>query len=121
MQSDQIHLKGIECYCKLGVYDIERELGQCVHIDLELDLDLSNAGKSDNVSDTINYVDISNTVQEITKSKPYHLIEHLCQSICNGLFEKFSKLNAVQIHIFKPVINATGFTGSASVKIYRKR
>ncbi len=119
--SDQIHLKNIEVYCKLGVYDEERERGQCVHIDLELDLDLSAAGASDNVKDTINYVDISLAVQDITMSKPYHLIEHLCTEICSGLLSRFPALNAVSIIVRKPVINALWFTGDASVKMRRCR
>ncbi len=118
---DQIHLKNIECYCKLGVYDEERERGQCVHIDLELDLDLSAAGTSDKVSDTINYVDISHAVQEVTMVKPFHLIEHLCTEVCNELFKRFTKVQAVTIQIHKPVINAKWFVGEASVKICRHR
>jgi len=119
--SDQIHLKNIECYCKLGVYDEERERGQCVHIDLELDLDLSAAGTSDDVRDTINYVDISHTVQEVTMAKPYNLIEHLCTEICAELFRRFTKVQAVTIQTHKPVINAKWFVGEASVRLRRTR
>lgn len=119
--ADQIYLKNIEVYCRLGVYDDERERGQCVHIDLELDLDLSAAGASDNVQDTINYVDISLAVQDITMSKPYHLIEHLCTEICAEILKRFSKVQAVTIEIRKPVINAKLFTGKASVKMKRNR
>ena len=119
--SDQIQLKNIETYCRLGVYDEERERGQCVHIDLELDLDLSIAGASDDVKDTLNYVDISLAVQDLTMAKPYHLIEHLCTEICTGLLQRFSKVQAVAIELRKPVINAKWFTGSASVKMKRGR
>ena len=119
--SDQIHLKNIEVYCRLGVYEEERERGQCVHIDLKLDLDLSDAGRSDNVQDTINYVDISLAVQDVTMSKPYHLIEHLCTEICADLLKRFTKVQAVTIELHKPVINAKWFTGNASVKMKRGR
>ncbi len=119
--SDQIHLKNIESYCRLGVYEEERERGQCVHIDLELDLDLSAAGSSDDVKDTINYVDISLATQDITMLKPYRLIEHLCTEICAGLLKRFAKVQAVTVQIHKPVINAKWFTGNASVKMRRER
>ncbi len=119
--SDFIYLKNIECYCKLGVYDEERERGQCVHINLELELDLSKAGLSDNVQDTISYADVSVLVQDVTISKPYHLIEHLCAEIAKALLERFSKLNAITVEIHKPVINAKWFQGNASVKIRRSR
>jgi len=121
MDMDKIHLKDLECYCKLGVYNEERSRGQCVHIDLELEVDLKTAGNSDDVKDTISYVDISIATQDIVAAKPYHLIEHLCTEICNGLLAKFDKLNSVHIKVHKPIINATWFAGKASIEMKRNR
>ncbi len=119
--SDCILLRDISCFCKLGVYEEEREHGQAISLDLELELDLSQAGFSDRLEDTLSYVDVSLYVQELARARPYHLIEHLCNVITEGLLAKFPKLLAVGIEIHKPVINARCFTGRASVKIRRSR
>jgi dihydroneopterin aldolase len=118
---DSIFLEGVEAYTRLGVYPPERKRGQCVKFNLRLDLDLSKPGISDDIQDTISYVDVSREVQNIAQAKEYNLIEHLSTEICRGLFEKFEKLSGIEIRVFKTVINAEGFVGNASVRLYRRQ
>lgn len=119
--SDSIFLEGVEAFTRLGVYAPERQRGQCVRFNLRLELDLLEAGKTDDIKNTISYVDVSREVQSIASSKEYNLIEHLSAEICEGLFKKFDKLTGIELRVFKTVINAEGFIGNASVRIYRKR
>lgn len=118
---DQMLLKNIQAFCRLGVDRDERARGQSVRVDLALEMDLNKACKSDNIKDTISYVEISKTVQEIAKIKEYFLIEHLCEEISSGLLEKFMEILSVDITIHKPIINAEGFSGDASIRIHRNQ
>ena len=119
--ADCIRLRDLQAFCKLGSYDFERILGQSVCIDLEMELDLSAAGKSNDVADSIDYVDVAVAIRELSQSKEFQLIEHLAHEIIVMLFERFPKLEGILIEITKTIVNAEQFSGSPSIRLYRTR
>jgi dihydroneopterin aldolase len=121
MTSDKVSLKNLQAFCRLGIYDSERILGQCININIDLFFDLSIAGKSNQIKDTINYVEVSLTIRELAQSKEFLLIENLCEEICQTLFKKFPILEGIDLEITKSIVNADQFTGTPVVRIYRKR
>ena len=54
---DRISLHNMRFYGYHGVYEHEREMGQRFEIDVELSLDLAQAGATDELEDTLDYVD----------------------------------------------------------------
>ncbi len=121
MPQDCIILKDLQAFCKLGSYDSERILGQSVIINLELELDLSPAAKSNRIEDTIDYVEVSLMIRKLAQSKEFLLVENLAYEITETLFKHFDKLEAILIEINKTIVNAEQFTGKPSIRIYRKR
>lgn len=121
MKRDKVSLKNLQAFCRLGIYASERILGQCININIDLFFDLSIAGKSNQIKDTINYVEVSLTIRELAQSKEFLLIENLCEEICQTLFKKFPILEGIDLEITKSIVNADQFTGTPVVKIYRKR
>lgn len=121
MTGDKVSLKNLQAFCRLGIYDSERILGQCININIDLFFDLSIAGKSNQIKDTINYVEVSLTIRELAQSKEFLLIENLCEEICQTLFKKFPILEGIDLEITKSIVNADQFTGTPVVRIYRKR
>ncbi|MDD9899007.1 MAG: dihydroneopterin aldolase [Candidatus Melainabacteria bacterium] len=119
--ADCIILKDLQAFCKLGSYDFERVLGQCVFMNLEMELDLSKAGKSNDIVDSIDYVEVAVAIRELCQSKEFHLIEHLAHEIIEMLFERFSKLEGIVIEINKTIVNAEQFSGNPSIRLYRTR
>ncbi|MDA0772424.1 MAG: dihydroneopterin aldolase [Cyanobacteria bacterium] len=119
--TDCIIIKNIQAYSKLGIYDYERELGQSLLIDLELELDLERAGLSDKVADSIDYAAVSLAIRRLAQSKEYLLIEHLAREIITMLFSKFDKLEGVLVEVKKTIVNAEQFSGEPSIRIYRSR
>ncbi len=117
----EIHLEQVQAFCRLGIYENERQRGQAVMVDLKISLDLSDACNGDKMEDSISYVALSHAIQDVAKSKEFNLIEHLCKSIIDKLFADHEKINTVDIKIHKPVINAEGFTGNASVRVKADR
>jgi dihydroneopterin aldolase len=117
----EIIVENIQGLCKLGIYESERIRGQAVIIDLIVTTDMSKANYSDEMNDSLSYVDISLCVQDVCKAKEYNLIEHLSQCIVDDLFEKFPLILAIEAKVHKPIINAEGFSGNAYVRIKRER
>ncbi len=53
--TDRIDLTGIEVFARHGVYPSEKERAQVFKVDVSLFLDLSQAGRTDDLADTVDY------------------------------------------------------------------
>lgn len=118
---DQIIIREIQAFSRIGVYDFERELGQSLIIDLGLELDLSKAGKSNKLEDSVDYTAVSVLVRKTAQEKDYFLLENLAQEIAVKLFENFSSIENIIMEIHKPIVNAEKFSGKVAIKIHRSR
>lgn len=121
MKKDAVLLKDLQAFCRLGIYDSERILGQCINIQLELEFCLDKVAKTDNVKDSINYVEVSIAVREFAQSRDFLTIENLALEIIQMLFAKFNILEGVLIEITKTIVNADQFTGTPAVRMCRAR
>ncbi len=101
MSSDKIIIDGIEFYGYHGDLPQERELGQRFTVDLELIADVSRAGSSDRIEDTIDYASVVKRIQEIGRSEQYHLVEALAERIAGMILEEFSPME-VLVRVIKP-------------------
>ena len=70
--TDKITLHNMSFYAYHGVTPAEREVGQRFYVDANIYLDLSVAGKSDRVKDTVDYVEVYNLIQQIMLKKKYN-------------------------------------------------
>ena len=78
---DKILLSGLQFFGKHGCHPAENELGQMFVIDIEIDADLQRAADSDDLNDTINYVEIYNYAGEVIGGPSAALLEHLAAKI----------------------------------------
>lgn len=118
---DSIRVHGIQTYTKIGVADNERQIGQNLTVDLEVFLDLTKAGQSDSLDDTVSYVELSKKVQSVSQKKDFKLLEHFASNIVNEIFTGFSAIQAISVTIQKPHIPNPEFKGRSSISIYRER
>ncbi|MCK4305545.1 MAG: dihydroneopterin aldolase [Candidatus Eisenbacteria sp.] len=82
---DVIRLKEITVFPLLGVGVLEKAWVQKVTLDIELHLDLSKAGLSDAIEDTIDYQRIYELVREVSEERKYHLVETLAHQIAAAI------------------------------------
>ncbi|MGD8192463.1 dihydroneopterin aldolase [Brevibacillus ginsengisoli] len=115
---DKLYFNRMSFYGYHGVFDAEAKLGQRFFIDLELQLDLSKAGKSDDLHDTVNYADIFEKVRQIVESERYQLIEALAERIATQLLEDFS-FHEVKVKVTKPNPPINGHYDSVAIEIIR--
>jgi len=101
METTYLRLKNMVFYGYHGVYDVEKEMGQRIEVDLELKVDLEKAGMQDSLTATINYVEAYHLVKQIVENEHYNLIEAIGMSIANQLLSKFS-LQQVVVRVRKP-------------------
>ena len=118
--TDKIILKSIQFHGYHGIAEAERQLGQKYEIDLELVTDLSAAGKTDNLTHTIDYAQVVQRVIEIGSQRSFQLFEALAETIAGEILAQF-QIEEVRIAVKKlsPPIEPT--LTYAGVEIHRKR
>lgn len=77
----QIHIVGLECFGRHGVYAEERELGQRFVVDATIDLSVCRGAESDDIADTIDYAGLTERIAAIIEGPPVALLEHLAHLI----------------------------------------
>lgn len=118
---DKIHINGIKTYAYHGAIQEERVLGQYFITDLVLHVDLTNASKTDDLSETVHYGEVYNLVEEIVKGEPVSLIERLAGKINAVLFDRYDKIIEVETTITKPNPPIDGNYDSVSITLHGKR
>ncbi len=85
--SDCIQLRGLRVVCIVGVLPEERERPQPLELDIDIYADLSAAGKSDELDDTLDYGSVATTVEEICLGVKAQLLERLAELVAGRLLE----------------------------------
>jgi dihydroneopterin aldolase len=86
---------------RIGIYDAERLAPQRVIIDVELVLDTDTAPQSDDVSETLNYDLIRNTVMDIVGRQHFDLQETLARALFDNL-AKLPDVTGLRVRTAKP-------------------
>lgn len=102
---DKIFISELKVQTKLGVPEWERMVPQTVVLDIEIGHDLSKAGKSDAIADTIDYGAIVTRIRETLAGHSFQLVEALAEHVCELIFKEFG-VKEITIKISKPGIIA---------------
>ncbi|MFD1179319.1 dihydroneopterin aldolase [Paenibacillus puldeungensis] len=99
---DKMVLRRMEYYGYHGVFDEERKLGQRFYVDLELELDLQEAGTTDDLNKTVNYAEIHELIKQIVERKSFKLIEALAEYIASSVLGTYTRVDALTVKVTKP-------------------
>jgi dihydroneopterin aldolase len=79
--SGKIIIAGLRELGVHGVLPEEQTRPQPFEVDVELTVDLTNAGESDALDDTVDYSAVSEAISRVVKSERYQLLERLATRI----------------------------------------
>ena len=119
MPFDRIILEGMQFYAYHGGSAEERSLGQPYQVDIEVEVDLAAAGRSDDLGDTVSYTHIYRVVKDVMEGGPRHMLEALAEEIASRSLSSFP-ISAVRVKVMKarPPIKGAVLSG-AGVEVYR--
>lgn len=123
MGEDRILLQGMNFYGRHGTLAAERDLGQRFVVDVELFCDLGAAGRSDDLSQTVDYSEVHRIARGIVEGgEPVNLTETVAERIATTVLEEQTRVEAVRVRVTKPDVRLedTVLEGSA-VEILRRR
>ncbi|AHV95011.1 dihydroneopterin aldolase [Paenibacillus sabinae] len=118
---DKMKLHRMEYYGYHGVFEEERKLGQRYYIDLEFELDLSGAGLSDDLEQTVNYAEAHALVKNIVELESFKLIEALGERIASAVLDTYTIINAVTVKVTKPHPPFDVHFQGVTVELFRTR
>ncbi|XP_052188906.1 dihydroneopterin aldolase 2-like isoform X2 [Diospyros lotus] len=121
IKGDKLILRGLKFHGFHGVKPEERKLGQKFLVDVDAWLDLCEAGKSDNLSDTISYTEIYRIVKEVVEGEAQNLLESVAHLIASTTLTKFPLISAVRVKVGKPHVAVPGPVDYLGVEILRRR
>jgi len=118
--ADRVRLNDIVLFAHLGVSQAEREVGQRIHFDVELEADLDRAARTDTLADTINYESVYRTVEDVVAESRHKLLETLAGDLVRRLFDTFPA-TSIRVRVRKPNVPFAGSLASAEVELTRSR
>ncbi len=116
---DEIRIRGLRVFAHHGVYSEENEKGQSFLIHASLFLDLHPAGRSDELTDTVNYGAVCRFLSEHFAAKTCRLLEHAAEGLMEELLLAFPPIVYGELEIEKPEAPIPLPFETVSVKIGR--
>jgi dihydroneopterin aldolase/D-erythro-7,8-dihydroneopterin triphosphate epimerase len=113
---DQIHIKDLLLRAIVGINEEERRNRQDVLINLVLDVDMSQAGESDDIDHAVNYRTLTKRIIQLVETSQFFLVEKLASEIAAICLED-TRVERVLVTVEKP--GALRFARSVGVSIER--
>ena len=86
---DKLILKGIRFHGHHGVPAAERQVGGTYEVDATLGYPLDTPGRTDALTDTINYAEVVSCIVEIGTQQSFQLLETLAEKIASVILGRF--------------------------------
>ncbi len=117
---DCLNVQGIRGYGYTGALPEEKILGQWFEVDLQICLDLAQAGQTDTLSNTLDYRNIITEVQDIVRRSHFNLVERLATVIAESVLNH-PEVSQVKVLLTKVAPPIPDFPGQIQVEIIRSK
>lgn len=117
---DTILVDDLRVMCVIGALPHERETAQPLRVDLAVGVDLSDAGRTDELDDTVHYGLVAERVTEMAEASKFILLERFAAEVADVVLA-FDRVERVEVTVTKlrpPVPTPLATTG---VRIVRTR
>lgn len=116
---DQIIIKGLEVFAWHGVYKEEQEKGQKFVVNATLHIDTAKAGRTDELSDSVDYGKVCLMINDFMTKHRMNLLEAVANRLARKLLMSYPEIEAVTLEIEKPQAPIPLEFENVSVKIHR--
>ncbi|MGL4569789.1 MAG: 2-amino-4-hydroxy-6-hydroxymethyldihydropteridine diphosphokinase [Clostridium sp.] len=99
---DKIYLKDVEIFANHGVFKEEKTLGQKFIFDIELELNLSKAGKTGDLNASVHYGELCHGIEKVVCEESYDLIETVGEKVLEFILNEYKDVKNVKVKVKKP-------------------
>ncbi|WP_068403229.1 2-amino-4-hydroxy-6-hydroxymethyldihydropteridine diphosphokinase [Kribbia dieselivorans] len=118
--SDRIELRGVRARGTHGVFEHEKRDGQEFVVDVVIEADLGPAGRTDDLTRTINYGEVAAGIVARIEGESLDLIESLAAQIAGDIL-KHPRVESVEVTVHKPQAPVGVPFGDVAVVVDRQR
>jgi dihydroneopterin aldolase len=119
--SDRIFISGLSLHAYHGVMAYEAKVGQTFTIDLELEIDLATAARSDKVMDTVSYDKVVDCASHAFCGRRFRLIEAAAGEVAGAVLAAFPRVRTITVTIHKPHAPIAATFSDVGVTLVRAR
>jgi dihydroneopterin aldolase len=121
LPGDRILDQRIAVFAYHGLLEEEARIGQRFYISLDCRLDLTRAGRSDDVAHTVSYADLTEIVTRIATQQRFALIEALAEAIATEILARHDAVEVLSVRVDKPSAPVPAVIDGVAIEITRSR
>ncbi len=118
--SDRIELRGLTALGVCGALPEEQDRAQPLEVDLDIEADLTTAGESDDLDETVDYGAVCELVERVITTERFGLLERLAARIAELILSDDRVLGVtVTVRKLRPPV--AQIMATSGVRITRRR
>ena len=99
---DKIKIKDLELYCRHGVYPEENALGQKFLFSAVLHVSTREAGKTDDLGQSVNYGELGHFIKDFMEAHTYKLLEAVLENLAKAILLRWTQIDRITLEVKKP-------------------
>jgi dihydroneopterin aldolase len=119
--SGAIFVNGLVLHAYHGVMPHEAKVGQPFVLDLMLDIDLSEASRTDTLKHTVSYEQLVKTASDAFGARRYRLVEAAAGAVADAVLDRYPLVKSVRVTVRKPQAPIAATFDDVGVIITRAR
>jgi dihydroneopterin aldolase len=117
---DKLRLTGLSFFGHHGCLEAERQLGQRLELDVELQGDFSSCAAGDSLADALDYTRVYRMMKDLVEHGSYKLLEALAGAVAEELLKNFP-VEKVVVRVRKPNVPFSASLTNVEVELERSR
>jgi dihydroneopterin aldolase len=118
---DRITLSSMRFEGVIGASEEERSFPQMLELDLEVEADLTAAGVSDALADTVDYGPLLTLTENIVEKRSFTLLEGLAGALATAVLEVSPSIAAITVRVRKLAVPMDVSMDHVQVEIRREQ
>ena len=98
---DRVFIEGLEVDTVIGAYDWERDIRQCLRLDLQMAWDNRPAAAGDDLNLALDYASVSARIQAFAAESQFILVETFAERLVQLLMDEFD-IPWIRLKLTKP-------------------
>ncbi len=119
--NDAIFVYGLVLHAFHGVMPHEAKIGQPFKLDLVLDIDLTEASRTNTLKHSVSYEALAKTASEAFCARRYRLVEAAAGAVADAVLERYAQVRGVRVTVHKPHAPIAATFDDVGVTVERAR
>ncbi|CUS25986.1 dihydroneopterin aldolase [Paucilactobacillus oligofermentans DSM 15707 = LMG 22743] len=100
-----------------GVFPEEKRMGQRLEIDVELTYPIEEQVKNDDLTETVSYADVYDTIERFVLNHNYNLIESLANNVLQTLLADYPMITEITLKVRKYSVPIAGIFDNIEIEV----